>query len=188
MSLAVQVYQQLRSDIHELVFAGNEFLNEDALAHRYNVSKAPIRDALRKLCMEGVLISYPRKGYLIASISKQELLHAQRLRQLVEGYAIDQALLCDAQEGKRALLELAQAPYSIEGNSRFHIQLAALADSRIVMDMVQRLLSTVERPLSLQNMAVHVSGIRNEHIRLAEALLAGDAREAKQALSDDVSS
>ena len=186
MSLSTDVYGKMRADLHGLVFGGNEFLNEEALARRYEVSKAPVREALRQLCMEGVLVSYPRKGYLIASVSPQELMHAQRLRLLAEGYAIELIAGTAPQEALTRLLELALQPYTLENNTRFHLLLASLTESRSVMDVVARLLSTVERPLSLQNMAEQPSARREQHVRLAQALAAGDAEAARLALQDDL--
>ncbi len=186
MSLTAEVYDKMRADLHGLVFGGNEFLNEDALAKRYGVSKAPVREALRQLCMEGVLVSYPRKGYLIASVPQQELAHVRHLRLLAEGYAVELAAKTAAPEALAALLALAEQPYTLEVNTRFHRALAALAESRAVLDVVSRLMSTVERPLSLHNMTAQPALTRDAHVRLANALLAGDTQAALLALQDDL--
>lgn len=186
MSLSSQVYEKMRADLNSLVFGGNEFLNEDALAKRYKVSKAPVRDALRQLCMEGVLISYPRKGYLIAGVTRQELSHVQHLRFLSEGYALELALKSASAQSLDALLELAEKPYSLEINTQFHRMLASLSESHTLQDVVDRLMSTAERPLSLKNQATRPASLREAHIRLAKALISGDLQAARQALQDDL--
>ena len=186
MSLTADVYDKMRADLHGLVFGGNEFLNEDALAKRYGVSKAPVREALRRLCMEGVLVSYPRKGYLIAGVTQQELAHAQHLRLLTEGYAVELAARNATPEALAELLALAEQPYTLENNTQFHSALAALAESRTVLDVVCRLMSTVERPLSLRNMTAQPDQRRETHVRLVKALMAGKVETALQALAEDL--
>lgn len=186
MSLTTEVYEKMRADLHNLVFDGNAFLNEDALAKRYDVSKAPVLEALRRLCMEGVLVSYPRKGYLIAGITQQELAHTQHLRMLTEGYAVELAMKNASTDAKADLLALAEQPYTLENNTHFHTALAAMAESRTVSDVVSRLMSTVERPLSLRNMTAQPGNKREAHIQLAKALMAGDTDGALRALARDL--
>lgn len=187
MSLTEQVYGRLRQDILDLQFGENEFLNEAALAARYGMSKAPLREALHRLCMEGVLVSHPRKGYLLAPVTQQEFAHAQRLRFLCEGYAIELATLAP-KEARTALLAQAEKPYRMAENSAFHRQIAALSGSRVLLQTVERLLSTVERTLSLRMQA---SGMQPQpatvHQAIAQAILMGDAEAAKQALARDLS-
>ena len=72
MTLTQRVYEQLREDIYMLEWNEYEFLTESALAEKYQVSKAPIREALYRLCQEGMMESYPRKGYRIRIISAEE--------------------------------------------------------------------------------------------------------------------
>lgn len=187
MSLTAEVYQRLRADIRDLKFGSNEFLNEEALAKRYAVSKTPVRHALQRLCMEGLLVSCPRKGYLLAGVSRQELDHVRHLRLLAEGYAIELAAGNAEPESLNTLQELAEAPYSLAVNTRFHRQLAALTGSRSIADVVERLLSAAERPLSLQNMVNRPDDHRDEHLRIATALRTGDAEAAKGALAEDLS-
>ena len=187
MSLTEQVYASLRLDILHLHFGENEFLNEAALAERYSVSKAPLREALHRLCMEGVLVSYPRKGYLLAPVTQQEFAHAQQLRLLCEGYAIDLAISAPL-EARQALLDGASLPYRMEENSGFHRDLAALSGSRTLLQTVERLLSTVERTLSLRIQAAGMPPQSAEvHQAIAAALVRGDAEAAKQALAEDLS-
>lgn len=187
MSLTDQVYRRLRLDILTLRYGENEFLNESALADRYGTSKAPLREALHRLCMEGVLISYPRKGYLLAPVSQQEFAHAQRLRFLCEGYALELAAQAPL-EARQALLSQAGSPYKMEENTAFHRTIAEMSGSRTLVQTVERLLSTVERTLSLR---FEATGMPPQsaavHLAIAQALVQGDADAAKRALADDLS-
>ena len=56
------IYENIKQDIIEGKFDSRSFLNAGELSEKYDVSKAPVRDALQLLCDSGFLISYPRKG------------------------------------------------------------------------------------------------------------------------------
>lgn len=187
MSLSVEVYRHIRADIRDLVFQGNEFLNEESLAMRYGVSKAPVRQALHQLVVEGILISFPRKGYLIATVSHAELLRVQHLRLLNETYALELAFAAGPPYELEALRELAARPYTLAVNSAFHCGLTRLSGSQTLTDIVDRLLGATERSLALQNMVHMPSEHRTEHNRILEALESGDQERAKAALAEDLS-
>lgn len=186
MTLTQEVYTRLRTDILSLTFAENEFLNEAELAKRYSVSKAPIREALHRLCMEGVLVSWPRKGYLLAPVSQRDYEHTQRLRLLCEGYAIELAAQADA-AAKDALVEMSGKPYKIEENAAFHRAIAEMSGVKTLTATVSLLLSTIERTISLRNQSAGIGTQAGDvHRRMAKAIQRGDAQAAKEALAEDL--
>lgn len=72
--------QLLRGD-----FAPDERLQEVALAERLQVSRTPIREALRTLAEEGLLVYEPNRGYRVRRFSLDYILKAFRLRMALEG-------------------------------------------------------------------------------------------------------
>lgn len=187
MSLTQQVYESLRRDILGLRFEENVFLNEGDLAGRYGVSKSPMREALHRLCMEGILVSHPRKGYLLAAVTPQEFMHAQRLRMLCEGYAMELAMQRPQAE-KAALVAMAGRPYAIEDNAAFHLMVADMGGVQTLSAIIRRLLSTVERTISMRSQARGI-GLQpaDIHLEMAGAIEAGDISRARAALARDLS-
>ena len=57
---------RLSSDQEDVV------LTEGSLVEKFGVSKAPVREALVKLCSEGVLKSVPRYGYIIVRLNERD--------------------------------------------------------------------------------------------------------------------
>ena len=55
-------YEQIKYDIIHLQLAPGEKLSEVMLSKRYNVSRAPIRDALRRLQEDGLIDIRPQSG------------------------------------------------------------------------------------------------------------------------------
>jgi len=74
------VYRMLREEIGRLRLVPNERLRLEQLADRFQVSLTPIRHALRRLESEGLVVSLPRRGSRVASLSVEELEEVQSLR------------------------------------------------------------------------------------------------------------
>ena len=59
------------------------------MAHRFEVSRTPIRAALGRLECEGLVIGFPNKGYSVQKFSIQEFFEICVVRELLEGYAAE---------------------------------------------------------------------------------------------------
>lgn len=67
------------------VYAPNERLQEVELAEKMGVSRTPIREALRILSQEGLLVYAPNKGYRMRHFSIDYIMQAFRVRMVLEG-------------------------------------------------------------------------------------------------------
>ncbi len=83
-TLRQKVYNSIKLDIVSGKYSRDDILNEKNLMLKYNISKAPVRDALIELCNEGVLRSIPRLGYVMVSYSKEYLDGILKLRKFLE--------------------------------------------------------------------------------------------------------
>lgn len=186
MTLSEKVYLKIREDVNTLVFSGNEFLNEKALAERYGVSKAPVRAALHRLCMENILISYPRKGYLIVTLTDAQFQQAQQLRVLNECYALELLSAGANRESFLELRELAAQGEGAKGNMDFHLALGRLTNNRFVEDVIRNLLCAVTRTLSIHLFGQSITSFRTAHLAVVDSLLDGNLEAAKQYLTVDI--
>lgn len=73
MNLKEQIHDHLFSDIVKGVYTPGTILHEKTLMEQYSVSRAPIREALIQLCSEGMVCSYPKRGYEVTEISAGEV-------------------------------------------------------------------------------------------------------------------
>ena len=71
-TLKDQVYDALFSDIINGIYSTDTILTEKFLMEKYNVSRAPIREALSQLTGTLILSSIPRQGYKILQPSRQQ--------------------------------------------------------------------------------------------------------------------
>ncbi len=83
-TLKNQVYDALFSDIINGIYPTDTILTEKFLMEKYNVSRAPIREALTQLTGTHILSSIPRQGYKILQPSEQQLLEITKFRSALE--------------------------------------------------------------------------------------------------------
>lgn len=91
-SLGRLVANKLRKSIWEEELAFGERLVETELSARFSVSRSTIRDALKILEHEELVISKPRKGTYVANFTKEDWQEMLELRILIEAYAFVKAL------------------------------------------------------------------------------------------------
>lgn len=85
------VFKTLRQAILKGELEPGERLMEIQLAERLGVSRTPIREAIRKLELEGLVLMIPRKGAEVAKISEQNMRDVLEVRRSLEELAIDLA-------------------------------------------------------------------------------------------------
>lgn len=91
------VFNTLRQAILKGELAPGERLMEIQLADRLGVSRTPIREAIRKLELEGLVLMIPRKGAEVAKISEKSLRDVLEVRRAMEELAIE--LACQRMSG-----------------------------------------------------------------------------------------
>ena len=85
------VFNTLRQAILKGELEPGERLMEIQLADRLGVSRTPIREAIRKLELEGLVLMIPRKGAEVAKISEKSLRDVLEVRRSLEELAIELA-------------------------------------------------------------------------------------------------
>jgi DNA-binding GntR family transcriptional regulator len=186
-SLHGAVTKSLRDAILKGKFKPGERLTESNLAQIFQVSRNPIREALRALQVEGLVEVNPRKGARVRLITDEEAEELIELRADLEGInARNAARRCD-DATRRALGELLEAGNEAaksgdasllqQLNDRFHSALAEAGRNRYLADYVKTLR---ERTLWL---FVSARGERaaeswHEHEAILQAVIAGDAELA----------
>ncbi len=103
------VFNTLRQAILKGELEPGERLMEIQLAERLGVSRTPIREAIRKLELEGLVLMVPRKGAEVASISEKSLREVLEVRRSLEELAIELACQKITDEQLEALEEAEKA-------------------------------------------------------------------------------
>jgi DNA-binding GntR family transcriptional regulator len=87
LPLSEVVYRRIRRGIVRGDFPFSSSLSETDIARRLAVSKTPVREALRRLSQEGLVITTPHKGAVVASLTSQDLEEIYLMRSRLESLA-----------------------------------------------------------------------------------------------------
>jgi len=91
-SLGSIIFDLLRDRILNGDYEDGTKLNELALAKELNISRTPIREALKQLELEGLVISVPNKGVYVRGFSPRDIDDMFEIRIELEGLAIQMAI------------------------------------------------------------------------------------------------
>lgn len=86
-SLRGRVYSKVRENILNGTYNSGENLIEMRLASELNVSRTPVREAIRQLELEGLVESIPNKGVIVKGITEKDMKDIYKIRLLLEGLA-----------------------------------------------------------------------------------------------------
>ncbi len=92
--LSDQAYLLLRTELLSATLEPGTRLVESEVARRLKVSQAPVREALRRLAHEGLVLQLPRRGSFVAHLSAEEARNAYAVRGALEVVAIDGIFGC----------------------------------------------------------------------------------------------
>lgn len=84
LSLKEKIHDSLFNDILDGTCQPETILHEKKLMDKFNVSRSPIREALIQLCSEGMLMNIPKRGYMVITMSKEDMKHLITFRQALE--------------------------------------------------------------------------------------------------------
>ena len=186
------VFQYLRERILGGYYKYGDRLIEAALAAELKVSRTPIREALRKLELEGLVAYRSRRGAVVVVPSVEDMEEIYAVRGMLEGLA---ARLCAQVFGEaeraslRELLEQMNQAYLARDWPRASALHTAFNDfiykgarNRRLYDIVSRLHEYTERSqmLSIQREG-RVQEIVQEHVAIVEAICSGQPDLAEAA-------
>ena len=147
------VYDQLRKKIFEKALTSGQRLPEVAIAKDLNVSRTPVREALRRLESEGLVQIIPGWGACLASPSKQEIIDTYEVREDLEIMAIRKAAkritplqLCRLQEqidAERETFVDRDLESYLKVNDNFHIIIAESSGNSTLVGYVKNILSRI---------------------------------------------
>ena len=161
----------------------------EALAERLGVSRVPLREALKVLEGEGQVVYLPRRGYVVAELSVDDLLEVYRLRELLEAEAIraavprlDHELLAAIAEAAGEVDRAGRSGDLVEmtaSNRRFHFLLFdAAAMPRLSRTLRQLWDATDVYRAVYFGAPANRSRVSHEHADLLAAARDGDAERA----------
>lgn len=188
--LADEVQAQLREEIYRGHLAPGAVLNQEKLAEQLQVSRTPLREALRVLENEGILSLRRGNRVEVVSLDDRTLLDACLTRQVIDGFAARQAAErggAEAEEDLEALLARqrdALDPFDStafqEADAGMHERIILASENKFLVAMIPLVRMTVQVFLPRRTWgSSHSHDVLDEHTRIIAAVVGEDAEAAE---------
>lgn len=199
-----RAYEIILAKITTLELAPGAAINEQSLAAELNMGAVPVREALKLLAHDNLVIITPRHGLYVADVSQPDLEQISELRLSLESLcarlaaqratADDLVVLEALRQEQSALAEagastdLSQASRRLfELDHKFHRAVAQAAHNRYLARTLDQFYGLSQRLwyLALPALGFLPASVE-KHLELVEAIKAGDADRAEQVMHDHV--
>ncbi|MDD2621063.1 MAG: GntR family transcriptional regulator [Syntrophomonadaceae bacterium] len=191
------VLEAIREAIKNGILKPRERLMEIQLADELGVSRTPIREALRKLELEGFIVMVPRKGAYVADLSFKDIADVFEIRTALEGLAAGLAAerITDEEleEMERLLVEKAEAILQqdmerlVEVDTRFHEAIYKASRNQRLWTIINNLREQIQR---FRTTSLSYPGRKQrslqEHRHIVEAIQSRDPQLARQLAQEHI--
>lgn len=189
-------YRRLLDDIRRGLLPPGSRLRETEIADRLGISRTPVREAIRQLEADGLVMHLPRQGATIRTLDQAEVIELYEMRAVLEGTAarltarvasgVELAELTDL---NAELAAAGAGPQAQDLNRQFHLTLLESARNRFLVKAMSALQKTllILGPTTLADPGRAAAAVA-EHAAVLEALAARDAVAAEAAMRAHVES
>lgn len=199
-SLKDQIYDIVKEDIISQTYKNNTVLNEKKISQELNVSKTPVREALKALEAEGWVEYVPYKGILVKQMSLDDLKDVFRVRKVLEIMVVESVVkkitpplleeLHNSMKKQEALLDDNEPVVGkfIDYDLEFHGILLKVAGSHLLSDLIGQMR---DKSKCFGMQAIFSSRSRYEetiaeHRAVYKAVAAKDLQAARDAMAKHI--
>lgn len=197
------VFETLREAIIQGRLKPGERLMEIQLAEDLGVSRTPVREAIRKLELEGFLVMVPRKGAYVADISVKDITDIFEVRAALEalaaGLAAERVTEDELDQLERALIHLSEASANdletvVKTDTSFHELIYKASRNQRLLQIVKHLQEQIQRfrtaslgrpgrtRIAIEEHRKIVEAISERNVELAQTLAREHIENAEQSL------
>ncbi|WP_426007275.1 GntR family transcriptional regulator [Paenarthrobacter sp. NyZ202] len=189
--------QHVRDQIISGAIKPGEHLKEMQLSDEMGVSRGTLREALRPLELEGLIVDDGKRHMLVRQLSSQEILDVFEVRSALESVAARKIVANPNREKMTAELRERLEPLrdsgmdfgkQLEVDLGFHERLCELAGNPTLLSSWRNLIGQIEMMIIAAGPEKASNRMRyQEHILLVEAIESGDPEKAASALQNHMS-
>lgn len=188
------IYDQILRDIRAGVLAGGDRLTETELAARFKISRTPVREAIRQLEADGLVVHMPRLGATIRRLDRSEVSELYEMRAVLESTAARLAAraasgpeLQEIRALNDAIAKAADVEQLYQLNQMFHAAILDAARNRFLVSAVR----SVQNTLLILGRSTMERTDRSraallEHQLILDALAARDEDAAERAMRSHI--
>ncbi len=187
------VFQTLRQAIITGELAPGERLMEIPLAKQLGVSRTPVREAIRMLELEGLVVMIPRRGAEVARITEKDLRDALEVRCALEELAVVLACQRITPEGRERLkaaciafreaISTKHVPSIVDTDIAFHDAIFSATQNPRLITLTHNLWEQVYRYRVeyVKDFSYH-DVLVTEHDAITNAILLGDSQMGQEVM------
>jgi DNA-binding GntR family transcriptional regulator len=198
ITLVAQVFDAIVQAAAEGRFLPGDRVVEADIARELRVSRMPVREALRLLESQGIMVNTPYKGMHMmevdaghlhnilvvrVALEKMAALRAAKvLRRDAASAALLDAMLADMRKAVRERSGFAFA----RADTAFHRALCRLSGNDVLLQIWEGLAHRLTIIIGLSTLERNLEGIYQEHVRLAEVLRRGTRRDIEREVNEHI--
>lgn len=192
-TVSESVYLWIKNAIIQGDFKPGEHIAQESLTKKLGVSRTPVRDAMKRLEAEGLLITKPHCGAVVFTMSKEHLTEIYEIRILIEQYCAARTCLTASDQEIGSLEEIHLNMLGYPGSSKkfmqldrqFHRLICSLSGCDNALEILEGLWNKCD---SFKSIYYSLEGRANdtlaEHTRIIQGLKNRDVTATKAAISD----
>ncbi|WP_308639740.1 GntR family transcriptional regulator [Paenibacillus silvisoli] len=190
-SISEHVYADLKKAILEGALQPGARLIVTEIAGKFQISQAPVREALERLKQEGLITGVPNKGSVVSTITAKEIKDIFVLREIIEGFAVRQSMPSLKEEDFDYLHHLIREMETanrqqemlriLELDMDFHAFFYIRCDNQAVLELWNHMRTKVMRFMAISNRHYTTEVLAEWHLVLVDALRSGDPDAAAAA-------
>lgn len=191
--LHATVYSALRRSILQFALRPGAKLTELDISKKFGVSRTPVREALRMLDQEGLVVAVSRSGYFVREFDLKEMDMWYETRIGLEQLSVTRAASIGSSKALTGLCRFwfdrpnnfsdLDADEYVGHDERFHETLAAISGNTVVLRFLREVNSRIRiiRRLDFTD-PLRIASTYDEHSAILRLLLSGDGQAAGQAI------
>lgn len=191
-NLPHRIAELLREDILNNILKAGSPLRQQDLSKRFSVSMIPIREALRRLEAEGLVVVYPNRGAFVSELSVEHITEVFETRIILETGAVDLLLplisdriLKKAEHILDCLDETKETEMLSRLNQEFHTLLFSPLRNKVFSDILDTLHGNIERYMRLYlSEETHHEISQQYHRAILAAVREKDSLKTKRLLNE----
>jgi DNA-binding GntR family transcriptional regulator len=191
-----RAYERIRERITILELAPGSVIDDGQLAENLGMGVVPVREALKLLAHENLVIITPRFGLYVADVNIPDLERLSEVRLALEGLSArlaaqrataDDITVLEALRTEQANTPAKDSRRLLDLDHKFHQAIARTTQNGYLADSLERLFGLSQRLwyLALPQLGFLPSAVE-KHLELVEAIKVGDGDRAEQIMSSHV--
>lgn len=189
-NLSNLVYNSVTELIRQRVLRGGHSIVESRLAAQLGVSRTPLREGLQRLEGEGLVVKGTGRSFIVRHVDLGEYLQSLKVREMLEPEAAEIAAgripQAEIDAVRQEIRQLQDAPKSVHTDAHWrsddHLhELFAQNSGNEVLALAIRRLRVTTRLFEIARLQDRVDPDLSEHVRILDALEAGDGKAARKA-------